>query len=109
MQFLHKNQVEYKYKCYKERLEELKSIPTIDADCECSRFAACLVETSQMVDFLFKELNISYDALIKSCDIEFCRDFGFCDKECNEDCVKGAVTKLLHEAQMDAINENSIL
>lgn len=106
MKTLKFTQIEHKYNCFKERITELKKLSENNENCECDRFTICQIETGQMIDFLFRELEI-YDAALESaCDNAFCKDKGLCDKECNEKCIKAAMTKVLHSAEIKNLNKN---
>lgn len=98
-------QIEEKYNCFKERLNELKTMSS--NDCECSRFTVCFLEAAQMTDYLFGEINTYNNALAAACDTAFCQDKDICEKECGDECVKAAMTKLLHIEQMDKANNNN--
>lgn len=90
-------EVAQKYKCFKERADDLKK----QSIKEGSRFTMGLIESAQMVDYLYKELMIAFEAVYLSTDTMFCQDREFCEKVCGETCVKAAATKFLHRAAMD--------
>lgn len=101
MQFLKRNENEYKYKCFKNRINELKNNAQDVENCECSRFTICLLETSEMIDYLFRELNIAYSAIQTLCNYYYCEDRDICENECSEECVKAHINKILHNAEMN--------